>query len=635
MVKVENTDVLLASGGKTDYRIVIPDDADDTLRAAADELTEFFERATGAKPVTVTDRNAVYAPNAKILSLGKNAYAASAGIEPEDVGTDGFNIFTKGNSVFMLGNTSRASFYAVQDFMHYTFGYEAYTRDRIAVDVSPVLKLKKLTVRSVPAFENRFAPVTYIWDDPVALRRLRFRNPFDWLINCGHDIFATTRDLVPYEIYFDEVNHPETYHPEYYRRTYVNVDVGEGKTESRLEVQKDKQGNPAEINFANREVWNVALENMKKLILANPDRNAIMFGQMDVAGWGESDEEKAELEKYGGKASATVVLACNWLAKNIREWLAEAEPGRKVQVGMFAYLASRDAPVKSDGRGGLEPYAPELALDEDVFVMLAPIETDYRYGYDDPVNPVANRQCADAIKGWGAICDKVFLWGYDINFCHFFIPFNCYNTLQDMYRFYKKNNAVSIFNEGIDGHATDATAFADLRLYLESKLAWNVDIDMKQTVAEFMQGCYGEAGDAMQKYYDGMIELTTYNYHTLGMTGQIYYDIEQARYWPKGTLDTWIGYFDEAYAAIEPLKTTDPAEYAAIKKLLDKEKLAPLYLLIILHGAYYTDVELMNIKYAFRALERETPLTQAREFNNKNDGKGVLVNELYAYWGIQ
>lgn len=624
-VKIEQSDVLLASYGKTDYRIVVPADADETLMTAASELERFFEEATGAKPATVTDKNVVYTESAKYLSLGKNKLTLGAGITQEDnLGKSGFNIFTKGNTVFMLGNTSVAALYAAQDFMHYTFGYEAYSGDCVRVNKTDTLYLKKLTVRSVPSFENRVASTTYMWRDPAALRRLRWTNPADWFINCGNDVFATTLDIIPAEKYLES-------NPEYYRR--------KPNENGELEVAMIKNSSgkiiPAEVNFTNREMWKVALERMKELILENPDKDTIMFGQMDVKGWDESPETKAETEKYGGVESSSVVLCINYLASEIRSWINEVQPGRTIKVGMFAYLNSRNAPVKKNADGKYEPIAPEMVLDDDAFVMLAPIETDYRYSYNDPANPNANRECTDAIEGWGAVCDEVFLWGYDVNFCHFLIPFNCYNTLQDMYRFYKKNNCASIFNEGLDGGVKEGTAFADLRNYLEAKLSWDVDADVNALIADFMDGMYGAAAKQMTEYYNGMIELTTHNYfNNSGLNGEIYLDIEQAKFWPKGTLDRWIELIDEGIAAIEPLKASEPKRYAAIKGRLEKERLSPMYMVITLYPTYYTATELRELKLSFRELERKNPLGTAREFNGKNDGKGISMDELYRYWEI-
>ena len=109
------TDVMLASSGKTDYKIVLPSNGDSITAFAAEELSHFFTEATGAKIGTVRDNNAVWTMDAKYLSIGYNKLAEDAGVKADDdVGTSGFNIVTKGNTVFMLGKTALAALYARQ-----------------------------------------------------------------------------------------------------------------------------------------------------------------------------------------------------------------------------------------------------------------------------------------------------------------------------------------------------------------------------------------------------------------------------------------------------------------------------------------------------------------------------------------
>ena len=604
------TDVMLASSGKTDYKIVLPSNGDSITAFAAEELSHFFTQATGAKIGTVRDNNAVWTMDAKYLSIGYNKLAEDAGVKADDdVGTSGFNIVTKGNTVFMLGKTALAALYAVYDFLHYTFGYEAYTEDCYDLNRADVVKLKALTVKSIPTFDIRFGPTTPMWRNNLWLRRLRFVTPEEVMMTPpSGDFWATTLDLVPIEDYYDE-------HPEYFSDQISST-----------------TGKPNDLNFSNKGMWEVALESIKELIVKNPDKDRIMFGMQDVNTWDSSPESKAIIDKYGAN-SATIVLCANWLSEHIRDWLATEYPGRTVKLGIFSYRASLNAPVKRDESGAYVPTYPEMKLDKDVFVLLAPIGTDYRYSYDDPQNPVANAESAEAIKAWSAISEELFIWGYSQDFVRYMYPVNTYNTMTDLYRFYKLNNAVALYDQGVSGGTNGNTAFFELKQYVQSKLAWNVNSDMNTHIQNFIRAYYGEAAEPMQKYFDRMIALTTYDFYELDMGGRVYENLSNPKFFPKGEIDIWDDLVNEGYALIKPLEQTDNARYTVLKDRLDNEYISVLYLMIELHSQYFTADEIYNMKLTVKEYCEKGNITHHKEFAD-NDGKGASMNELYAYWGI-
>ena len=608
-VEVKDTETLLAKNGITDYRIAVSAEADDDIMTAADELVTFFKESTGATLKIVSDNRVTWSNTEKYLVIGENAVSSAAGIVPDsDLGTSGFNIETKGNSVFMVGQSSEAAIYAVYDFMYYTFGLEFFTGEAYTIEKSDVLYLKELTVKSVPSFDYRYGPTSAIWNNPQWLRRLRFVKPTDVLIEAQSDFWATTLDIVPIDEYYET-------HKDYFS------------------TEKNANGRPVDVNFSNPEMWKVALENIKKLILENPGKDRIMFGMQDVTSWDQSKGSLDNLEKYGTYSSSEI-LCVNYLAKNVREWLAKEQPGRRVKIGIFAYNKALEAPVKSDGKGGFEPTAPEMMLDEDVFVVIAPLQTDYNYSYED--SSKKNQTMANAIKGWSVLCDDILIWGYMQNFAFYLLPFNTFNTMQGMYRFYKANNANAIYDEGAMGPTYGGTAFFELKQYLASKFAWNVDADMNDLINRFMKGFYGEAGEEMRKYYDGMISLTTYDINELGMPGGVYENLLQAKYWPKGTLDAWMTYFENAYQSIDPLKTANPERYETLKFRIDKERVSLLYILIELHSSYYTEDELREMKLEVKRICEKAGIRLRKESAvlQKDAIGGALMQDLYNYWGI-
>ena len=159
---------------------------------------------------------------------------------------------------------------------------------------------------------------------------------------------------------------------------------------------------------------------------------------------------------------------------------------------------------------------------------------------------------------------------------------------------------------------------------------------MNDLINRFMKGFYGEAGEEMRKYYDGMISLTTYDINELGMPGGVYENLLQAKYWPKGTLDAWMTYFENAYQSIDPLKTANPERYETLKFRIDKERVSLLYILIELHSSYYTEDELREMKLEVKRICEKANIRLRKESAvlQKDAIGGALMQDLYNYWGI-
>ncbi|MDR1093911.1 MAG: DUF4838 domain-containing protein, partial [Clostridiales bacterium] len=552
IIELMPTGIPLARNGATEYCIIVPENGEREAFAAS-ELALFFGKATGAELKTVNDTDAVWYEGTKYISIGRNRLAESAGVSPNaDLGRSGFNITTRGDSVFLLGQTGDAALYAVYGFMRYTFGFEAYAADECAYTKSESLNLIKMSVRKKPAFDLRLPGSSMVSSNPVYAARLRMKtgqtfmrvDPDNW------QNLATTLLFIPKSEFWET------------RRDYYNQ-LGD------------------DVNFANKEMLAVALERMKEAVRRNPDTEFIMFGQQDGASWDTGSVSREIIWEYGANA-ATAVLAGNYFARGLREWLAAEQPGRRVKVGIFAYLFTMPPPAVADGRGGYRPAGDAMLCDEDLFVFLAPMGTDYKYAYDDPNNyaPV-NAIRAEAVKGWSALTDNLLIWGYQTNFRNLLTHFNSYETMQGLYQFYEKYGGFGLFDQGQTGGNRGGTAFSELKQYLSSKLMWDTGADFEALAAAFIDNFYGAAAAPMKEYYASVRE------HIKDMDGRIYFDLLDAELWPKAKAGEWARLFDRAYRLIEPTRETDKERYETLRNRLDKERLAVLYILIELYPDYF------------------------------------------------
>ena len=84
--------------------------------------------------------------------------------------------------------------------------------------------------------------------------------------------------------------------------------------------------------------------------------------------------------------------------------------------------------------------------------------------------------------------------------------------------------------------------------------------------------------------------------------------------------------FDEAYKAIEPLKTSNPAKYEMLYKRICIETIQYRYLNIEYHASSYTSSELLALKIAFKNDVKYLGITQCDESHS--------VDRLFKTWGI-
>ena len=58
---------------------------------------------------------------------------------------------------------------------------------------------------------------------------------------------------------------------------------------------------------------------------------------------------------------------------------------------------------------------------------------------------------------------------------------------------------------------------------------------------------------------------------------------------------------NNAVEMIEPLKTSNPKEYARIYKMISAERMSPVYLILRIYSSYYSESDLLNLRLMFKA----------------------------------
>ena len=112
-------------------------------------------------------------------------------------------------------------------------------------------------------------------------------------------------------------------------------------------------------------------------------------------------------------------------------------------------------------------------------------------------------------------------------------------------------------------------------------------------VTEYFENYYGPASSAMYKLFSEVETICMANEQS--MAG-IYAALKEAKYWKRPTLISWMNYIEEAYNALEPLKTVSPELYKVYEEHITLESVFVKYLLVELHSASFRENEINALK---------------------------------------
>ena len=117
----------MVENGKSDYKILMPSNADSYLFVAESELKYFFEEATGVKLDTVFEPEGGLAHTAegKYISLGETKMLESANVDVKKsmLGSQGVRIATKDKTIYMTGATTVGTLNSVYTLLQILFDY--------------------------------------------------------------------------------------------------------------------------------------------------------------------------------------------------------------------------------------------------------------------------------------------------------------------------------------------------------------------------------------------------------------------------------------------------------------------------------------------------------------------------------
>ena len=612
----EYADAYLFKDGKSEYSVVISENATEPEKFAAEELVRIFYRTTGAELPVINDGDKAFNEQNKFISVGDGNIFKTSGVDlnSTDFNYDGFMIKTIGNTVLLNAKEERAKIYAALEFCSQNLGYEYYAADCEKFVQSDEIRLKKFDLVSVPDFQGRISFSAEVVND--ARNRLFLRNNNQgtgWKEEYGTSSYwsSLSDQSMPMQI----LDATEYYaaHPEWY---FV-------PQEKRSEAA-DKLKEKTEITYEGA-IWRFIKENMQicyhtamesigksggafetfvtnlidRYIAVETDKRFFMLGLADNKNICDCAGCVADNEKY--TTSGATIRFINAVAERVEKWRTENCPDREIDLVVFAYLSTQDPPVNRLKDGSYQPVSAEVVAKNNVVIRIAPIESDHYYEFEDKEHNAAS---ARMIGGWKVCASKFAIWDYSFNFTYRIAPFPSWNAVAPNYAAYKEMGVVDVLSQS--DVPTANRCFGKLDDYVRSKLLWDSSLNYESLAYDFIDNYYGEAAPYIAEYYDYLqLHYKSFIEKQSGFSCLPYDNLQSSVYWPQEVLLNIKSIFQRAYEKISELPE-DRRE--VIKDRVDTESQFYRYQLIEYYGRQlFTESELKNEIDEFAAIKN--PIT--------------------------
>lgn len=453
--------VTLAENGRTDFSIVVAEDASPSTRYGAEELQRFLGEITGASFAIRTDAEAM-GNHEIILGDSRHLRQLNSPVDFAALGDEGYVIRTVGPHVVIAGGALRGNLYGVYGLLEDHLGCKWFTTTVSRIPKEPALKLKAIDETKVPVLEYREPFVLDCFDgDWCARNRMNssaasLEEKHGGKVRFGNGMFVHTfNTLLPPEKYFDE-------HPEYF-----------------AEVNGQRLKERTQLCCTNPDVVRIVTEEVKKRIAADPDAFVYSVSQNDWDNHCECAACQALAEKEGSQMAPVLQLVNQVAAEVEKEY-----PGKAIET--LAYQWTRKAPKT------MRPLP-------NVIIRLCSIECCFMHPLatcDSEQNLAFRRDAED----WAKVADRLWVWDYVTSFRHYLVPFPNLRLRDDNIQFFIKNNVVGIFEQ--DTYTTLSGEFNELSGYLNAKLLWDPNYGEDRAINEFLEAVYGDAAEPIRSYLD-------------------------------------------------------------------------------------------------------------------------------------
>lgn len=619
-----DTDEYIVKNGKTDYVIVIPSNCSETIKTALEEFVWLFKKATGIELSSRKDNDTLqHSANTKYISLGETSLFKSSGIQIDKAALswDGLRIVSKDSNIYLVGGSDRGTLYAVYTFMEINFHFEQYYKDCYEIDtgVSNV-KFKNYDVTDIPDIPLRirnygiFKDTSLDFDENQFASRMRVDlDRDDVLLPIHRKSEEEGVKVTDYSAIFHNC-HDYLWGLEEEKPNWFST-VGKGDSRqlcytARGDLEEFKQM----ADYCAKKI-----QASLKLYTPNkyPMISAATITCEDNSNFCGCDACVAAYGKYGSHAGSAIIFV-NEVARLVEEWMEKEENAayrrEDFKVIFFAYNEMTLAPcVWNETDNKYEPIDDKMKIRDNVGVWVAPIKNlDNQSNIYDQINDEGRKN----IEAWASMSDYLYYWMYSTNFWYYmymYDSFPFYNS--EGYQYIASQNCVLLFNQAQAGQTGTATAWHNLKAYLDAKLMWNSSLNEAELIEKWFNAMFKEAAPIMRKLFNDVrtwkVKITT-DYSGY-VCRSIYERVDSRDYWPLALLRKWMNMCDEAIETVDKYKITDPAAYEALVGHIEAEWLSPAYITLDLWKGLLTNDVRTELSARFKSVVTRSGIKQYKE----------------------
>lgn len=497
---------IFASAAESDFKIsdaviVIAEDVSITDNYAANRLKYYLDKITGGD-IQIVEDTADYQYEISVGATNRSdADFASA--------TDGSYIITSTDDEIIIdGAGNKGTINGVYAFLEKYCDCHWYESEVIIIPENENLIIESgIDVKYTPYFEYTEADTRSAGDPEFCIANGLtggiYKNltdeqggDVDYLGGASHTL--TSIYCKPSE-YFEE-------HPEYFAlhngtRTpnqlcLTNEDVKDIVTKEALEVLA-KQHNPE--------------ASIQILSITQADNSEYCMCESCAALDAENDSQ-----------AGTMLTFANEIASRIKLY----DEYENVVIDTFAYQHTRKTPTNVVPR-------------DDVIVRLCSIECCFGHTLDD-ADCKANVEFMQDLEDWSEICDRLYIWHYNLNCDESVNIYANFGTLQRNTQIFYEHNVKGIYQQGVFYINESDGEFGEMKTYLLSKLMQDPYLDYEAEMNGYLTAVYGPGG----KYLKEFIDIVTD--HAVTKVKHLYLE-EDARFSLPGMMPWEVSRCDELW----------------------------------------------------------------------------------------
>lgn len=505
---------------KTDYTIVLADDASESEKWAVEELQRWLKEVSGAS-FSVKSLSAAKGPR---IIVGYNPVVASLTGSPEPKLLDESYYYGNiGSDLLIFGGKQRGTMYGVMSFLENELGCRWYTPKVSSIPKRNELKFTHFGHGEKPGIRVRNDFYFEAFDPTWGARNKNNGSMGAPKQPGGVESYwsvHTFYPLVPPAEFFEK-------HPEYFS-------VLKGKRVPEL----------AQLCLSNPDVLAIITDRIKKRMRESPEYLIYDVSQNDYYNPCECDKCQAIVKREGSESGIMI-----WFVNQVAEAVEKEFPDKF--IGTLAYQYTRNPPKSIRPRNN-------------VVVRFCSIECCFAHDFKSCPE---NQSFMKDMQVWSTMAPHIYIWDYVVNFGHYLMPYPNFSVLQSNIKAFQEHNSIGIMEQA--AYQSRGGEFAELRAYLIAKLLWNPEIDTRSVIEEFIYGYYGRGGKFVQQYFDLLQAQVKPNTH-IGLSTD-----PANQLFSEEFVNQSAGIFEEAAKAAENEEMLHRIELASLPVLYLKCKRTP------------------------------------------------------------